>query len=404
MLFAAVGLTCNDWLPTGLFDSVGALGNTDRRDALRALSIVAPITALAAIYWRVALLREAGNIGALIASSIFSFSLFVAVDLYLSSRAIENATTAHATNTVHEPDELLGWRPRAGGHAKHEEDGSFVAEYEIDAAGFKSVPNKGVASARVFIFGDSYTFGHGVNNDDTYANVLAGKYFDSTVHVFNVGVMGYGIEQMYGRFIEIESSLSAHDIVVFAPTSQDIKRNMKDFTFPSKLIFGKRVEFGHRYPYYRDGALGSVPLTTKSNAIKALFFNGRWTKKIFRFLHSAIMSPATTSEALEMIASVRTKTMARGAKFALLFLPQTKERRRGRYEEDVSAFDYLDVMNDFPQSAEDLAALRFAGDSHWNVAGHQVAAAAIFAALRRAGLLEATQIRNRLDGEHLSRD
>ena len=401
VLLAAVlaigGLCLNDWLPSGLFDEVGALGNNDRRDALRAFSIVAPLLALALVVWRDAFARNLGNIALMVVSTSLALAVFVAVDVKLSAAFIKQSMSSRDIMTVHEPDPLLGWRPQADSVGRHREVGSFDVNYVIDAAGRKAVPNVGEPRVRLFIFGDSYTFGHGVKNEISYPNVIAREYLQPWVHVFNLGVMGYGLEQMYGRFLEIEAELTPTDIVLFAPTSQDLKRNLKDFVFPSKLVFSETLQFGSVYPYYDEGRLEARILVTDTHRRLAALLNGRWTRKIFRFLHSAIMSPPTTAEALEMIDYVRTKTSERGASFALFFLPQTKECERKEYEEDISFFDYFDVMAAFPEGKDELSTLRFVIDSHWNEKGHRIAARAIVDALRDAEILRPDALLNRDD-------
>ena len=392
-LMMVAGLTLNDWMPTGLLDDIGALGNSDRRNAVRGLSVFALVGAVLLLVLQDWMSRNIGGLIALSISTLVSLLLFFAVDLYLSKQALRAAVVRQSMSNVHAPDELLGWRPAAGTTGRHEESGSFAVDYEIDPQGRKAIANRGSAQLRIFIFGDSYTFGHGVKNADTYANIMAREYLSDSTHVFNLGVMGYGIVQMFGRFLEIEAQLKRDDIVLFAPTSQDLKRNMKDFVFPSKLIFGDRVDFGKRYPYYRNGGLESVELATSWNYIKALFFNGRWSKGVFRFAHSAIVSPPTTVEAKEMIALMRRVARKRGARFLLVFLPQTKERRRNTYEEDVSSFDFRNVMRFFPTDEAELKALRFATDSHWNRAGHAVAARALVSTLLAEGLITPNQLK-----------
>lgn len=386
-VLAIAGLCLNDWLPTGLLDEVGALGNNDRRNALRTFSVIAPLSAFLLFVFRNAFTRNLGNIALMLISTLFAFAIFVAVDVKLSAAMIKESMSSREIMTVHEPDSLLGWRPQANSVGRHREAGSFDVKYVIDAAGRKAVPNVGEPRARLFILGDSYTFGHGVTNEITYANVIAREYLQPSVHVFNLGVMGYGLEQMYGRFLEIEAQLTPNDIVLFAPTSQDIKRNLKDFVFPSKLVFSESLQFGNVYPYYDRGRLEARDLVTDENRRVAALLNGRWTRKMFRFLHSAIMSPPTTAEALEMIKYAKTKTTARGASFALIFLPQTKECRKKEYEEDISFFDYIDVMSAFPKDGDELSTLRFVIDSHWNEKGHRIAARAIVNALRHAQIL-----------------
>jgi hypothetical protein len=391
---AVAGLILNDWLPTGILKNVGSIGNTDRRDALRGLSIVLPLLGVLMIVWRQWIANNLASLVVLFVSTIVSITLFVGADIVLSKRVVKAQSHVRQIANVHVADDLLGWRPGANMRGSHEEDNSFSVEYEIDAAGFKAVANSGQPSTRIYIFGDSYTFGHGVENVDTYANIIADEYLAPNIHVHNVGVMGYGVVQIFGRFLELERQLKPGDIVIFAPTSQDLKRNLQDYVFPAKLIFGERTEFGSRYPRYHQGRLRSTELLTRWNTTKALLFNGRWTKKIFRFAHSAIVSPPTTREAAEMFDRAATLTSARGAKFLLVFLPQTKERLHNAYEEDVSIFDFEDLMAYFPQAAPELAALRFKTDSHWNRRGHEVAADALVSTLLKRRFILPEQFRH----------
>jgi len=385
-LVASAGLIFNDWLPTGVLEDVGSAGNTDRRDALRVLSIVLPAFAVFIVVCRRWIVQNVSNLIALSVSSALSIGLFVCVDIYLTKRAIVASAPERSIANVHVPDDLLGWRPGPGMVGRHEEDDSFSVQYEIDAAGFKAVNNGGTANSRIFLFGDSYTFGHGVSNDDTYANILADQLVP-TIHVYNAGVMGYGVVQIFARFLELKDQLRSGDIVVFAPTSQDLKRNLQDFVFPAKLIFGERTEFGSRYPRYDNGEVRAEALVTPWNTAKALLFNGRWTKKLFRFVHSAIVSPSTSNQAKEMFESAATISQANSAKFLLVFLPQTKERLRNKYEEDISIFDYEDMMEYFPSTDRELAALRFKTDSHWNRQGHAIAAQALLSILIKRGFI-----------------
>jgi lysophospholipase L1-like esterase len=59
----------------------------------------------------------------------------------------------------------------------------------------RRVPNTRLTSCRLAMVGDSVTFGHGVNDKDTWVNLIAKAMPDTTF--LNAGVNGYNIEQVY---------------------------------------------------------------------------------------------------------------------------------------------------------------------------------------------------------------
>ncbi|KPK17240.1 MAG: hypothetical protein AMJ62_01930 [Myxococcales bacterium SG8_38] len=75
---------------------------------------------------------------------------------------------------VHEPHPTLGWRPIPNATGRHVSEGNFDVVYEMDALGRKAISPNIDRAPTLHVFGDSYIFGHGVSNDETALNVLAG--------------------------------------------------------------------------------------------------------------------------------------------------------------------------------------------------------------------------------------
>ena len=386
-----LGLLGNDWLPTGVFTQIGSPGNAARAWLVRSVSMVLVASGAAALVapsWAARSLPPAGLFAALVGLCL---AIVVPVDAWLVHQRLGNSVPNPLVGTLHVQHPVRGWTLKAGARARHVREGSFDVEYEIDERGFKAVDRHGEPRSRLFLFGDSYTFGHGVPNRDTFANILALE-LRQDVHVFNTGVMGYGIEQMYSRFLDLESELGPADLVVFTPTSQDLKRNFKDF-YSHHWVF-LTATYVERYPFYRDGELTSIDARDPWLRFKALFFYG-FSRSVVRFFYHVWTSPDTTSECVEMITDIRARSEARGARFALFFLPQTKERRRGRYEEDISYFDYFDVMEYFPEDRRALESLEIPGsDTHWSRAGHEIAARAIVETLLEREILRPDELRD----------
>lgn len=64
----------------------------------------------------------------------------------------------------------------------------------------------------IFIFGDSFVFGSGVNDEQTFSYMLQAARPDRNVHLF--ALAGYGLAQTYLRFKQMNSHVSSQDIVI----------------------------------------------------------------------------------------------------------------------------------------------------------------------------------------------
>lgn len=108
------------------------------------------------------------------------------------------------TNNHMSPDKDLGFAltagPRRVESIKRSRDGKIIynATYGIDARGLRMVTPIGTGPA-AFFFGDSFTFGEGVDDTDTLPSQFAKL---SHASAFNFGVHGYGPHQFL-RMLEV---------------------------------------------------------------------------------------------------------------------------------------------------------------------------------------------------------
>lgn len=326
----------------------------------------------------------------LLLSIAFALVLFVSVDMYLGYRQLiqrnEDDKNSIRIENVHVPDDKLGWKPKPGNTGLHQTE-KFDVHYILDENGYKAVNNTGTPDITIYFFGDSYTFGHGVKNDDTFANIIADNYLKDAVHVYNTGVMGYGITQMYQRFLNMQDKIEPGDIIIFTPLPEDINRNAKEFVVPAQYIFRDSLTNVEHYPYFDNGELSYITLDTLFNRFKALLFYAPFTGKNFQFIHQTLTRADTTADSVEMLNTIKSITEARGGQFILFFLPHPSELRQGRYDEDLSAFEYHDVMAFYPTDNEQVENITLPG--HWNRTGHQITASAIVDTLVEKHLIDA---------------
>lgn len=97
----------------------------------------------------------------------------------------------------------------------------YDVTYTIGADSFRVAPRPAGARACVLNFGDSNTFGEGVNDDENYPWLLAAGS-DGAMASHNFGVSGYGPHQMLaglqsGRFARALACAPTHAVYYFIP-------------------------------------------------------------------------------------------------------------------------------------------------------------------------------------------
>ena len=108
-----------------------------------------------------------------------------------------------------------------------------------------------MAQERVVVLGDSFTWGFGVEEDDTFVRRLDGA-LGSEIAVINLGVSGYSTDQELILYQRHGRNYEA-DVVVLVVASNDFAMNVSPVAY---LIYGKPV-------FLRDGsqiALSNQPV------------------------------------------------------------------------------------------------------------------------------------------------
>src|SRR5262245_41194565 len=386
LLALLLGLCCWEGVATALGADPTCFEQRERQLAFRLLSL----TGLSLGVLGLALRRViAAQLVPLLAAGLTLacvLALFLATDLFLGYRLMSPKRHGEEAPDIHQPDDRLGWVLRSGARGRHRIDGNFDVEYRIDAEGFREIPPPSSPRRTLWVFGDPFTFGFGVENEEAWPALLARRLLEQRIRVVNTAVGGYGVIQMYGRLQDLADALGPDDIVLFAPISEDLQRSLKDFTFVARLLFGHETR-DWRFPSFEGGEIRGVPIDGTWNRVRGLFLHGPISEAVFRFVNRAITGPAALAEGHAVVDAARALCADRDVDFLLVFLPKVLELRSGRYEVDVSSFEYADVRRFFPADRAALDELRFPTDPHWNPRGHRVAADAVFGALAGSGLL-----------------
>ncbi|NOS78165.1 MAG: SGNH/GDSL hydrolase family protein [Nitrospira sp.] len=125
------------------------------------------------------------------------------------------------------PDEDLGWTLGSG---RSSQNGLyFIGNQGIRTARAGEVLNTKPRPCRIALVGDSFTFGESVAFEDTWGSALESA-LQGHCQVLNFGVPGYGVDQMYLRYLRDVRPWHP-DIVILAFISDDVARTMSVYSF-----------------------------------------------------------------------------------------------------------------------------------------------------------------------------
>jgi len=213
-------------------------------------------------------------------------------------------------------DPTKGWTLRPG---RHDHAGRTVtANSRGIRGGDEHAPGKRAGVRRIVVLGDSFTFGEGVDDPDTFPSRLQAR-LGHGFEVINLGIHGYGHDQMLIRLRE-EGLRYAPDLAVLGYYSGDVARNglaFRDYAKPRfALREGSLVLTGSPVPtpgrvLAREAIRPHVP------ALLAM---------AWRRLHPP---PRPSPDELRLMAAIvdemRRVAAAHGARFLIVDLPPTDE-------------------------------------------------------------------------------
>jgi hypothetical protein len=132
-------------------------------------------------------------------------------------------------------DPLLGWKNRPSFRNSGRLFGAErVTTNSNGARGSTDYSYRRTDKKRIVVVGDSFAFGQEVNDEETYAALLGSSLGDT--EVINLGVIGYGVDQML-LTVKGEALKYSPDLIIVAFISDDIERNLVSFRDFAKPLF-----------------------------------------------------------------------------------------------------------------------------------------------------------------------
>ncbi len=271
---------------------------------------------------------------------------------------------------------IRGWTPKAGLRDIEIRQHGRIWKLSTNSHGLRGKVEYAPRSdkLRIAVYGDSFTFGEEVDDNETYVHQL--QKFLPRSEAMNFGVHGYGHDQIY---LYMQETLREYDpdIVVLGYVRDDARRNMRqfrDFAKP-KLVVDARSPDGLR--------LVGTPVPTSAEVLQHEVYRSKFLD-ILEILYNRYwdMTGGATAEmervTLHILAAMRDLVEGQGRKFLVVYLPHSEDLmyprmvRPGRQiyerfcERPPACIDLRDR----------LAQLRFDGEpirapGHWHEDGHR---------------------------------
>jgi hypothetical protein len=279
-------------------------------------------------------------------------------------------------------DDLLGWRnspgiagvfdhPRFRINIRHNSKGLRDREYAYERSAGKR---------RILALGDSFVWGYGVEQQETFSEVLETLLPD--VEVINAGVAGYGTDQEL-LWLRSEGVRYRPDVVVLVMCGNDDFENNRD-----------RVYYVYRKPQFRqadDGelVLGGVPVPAPSRTARLKHWIFRHSALLYQVKTHVIDSfrpsqRAAQSEGLgfgltlALVDSIAGVVRDIGSRLVVVVTVRyaSTPSLQAHYDKLVAALrqrgiETIDVDR-LPGFRDDTMLIE--GDAHWNAAGHRLVA------------------------------
>lgn len=354
------------------------------------------------------------------------YILAILTSLLMVFAVVELITRLSSTPSALEPDAALGWVYRPGEHQVRKTDGKDW-DFRTNAAGLRApegygAGNRGANESRILLLGDSFTLGWGLDSHETFASVLEERLAKEgrPATVIPAGTEGYSTDQEC-LWLENRGVAYQPNVVVVLPYANDVVWNAQE----RYLAFGKprfddaagtaSTATDHRSAFVKYSRLINklASIRMAMGSVLEVPGGGRMQLDDWVFLKSKPPEAEAGWKKTEAIAKrMVAKGTAMGAKVVCAPIPNRFES----HMEDGVAFEsasrvpsggldftiparrfgevftaagatVLDTVGPVKAAAASGQRLYFQQDWHFNAAGAQVFANALYDGLAKANLL-----------------
>ncbi|MGB5539529.1 MAG: hypothetical protein WBO37_05530 [Gammaproteobacteria bacterium] len=225
------------------------------------------------------------NLGLSLVITLLLIGSIEAVCFRLNTTPGDPATTLHEPE-FQRPDDLLGYTGIPGSESRalkmKGKETIYDVSYSLDEFGRRLTPVAGSYSNEryVMFFGGSFTFGEGLNNNETLPYWLA--QFSDRISPYNYGHPGYGPQHVLTQLQDsnIRDQIPETDgILIYPLISTHIQR-----AIGSMVVYST---WGYSMPYYyldADGLLKRDGNFTTGRPLRSMFYSLAGKSQLFKYL------------------------------------------------------------------------------------------------------------------------
>lgn len=277
-------------------------------------------------------------------------------------------------------DPLIGWKLPPSSVTPERND-EFSVSYTSNSLGFRSLREFDPASPQAkFVFlGDSYTFGSGVEDDETFASLVEERF--EVVHCYNMGIGGFGIDQMWMTLRHYALPLRPR-AVVLSFIRHDLDRSLAAY---------RKGHIWQAKPTFRfeDGRLAPATVDNRPPALVRFLLQrsqlvGQWRKaetslaRRFPIGYRWKLNRAIFSE-------IRDECREAGVSLVVVHIPVNRRSPAPVFESEFAQLEipFLDLTPKLDAAADEYY---YPKDRHFTSRGHRFASREISEFLARRGL------------------
>jgi hypothetical protein len=270
----------------------------------------------------------------------------------------------------------------------------FTETSHTNALGMRGsgdVDAKRPGELRILAVGDSFTYGHGVQDDEAYPAVLERvlRGGGGAVRVWNAGVPGYSTDQEYAYLLRDGLSL-APDVVLLGVHCSDVSDNYESSLYD--VVDGRLVRrgAGSTRMYQLGSVVGAIPSwVRRSRTFELLVASFDWHDPPPARPAVADLDAWSYEKMRLEVIDLRARAAAAGARLAVVLMPCKKTLAAGApdpYGPLAASFGaaevpVLDSIVPLRRAVPDVETLFFRADPHLNRDGYRELARVVAAFL-----------------------